>query len=104
MVTEVKMVPGRGKSSLTKQEAELIGIAGLSYLAADPERLGRFLAVTGLGPENVRAAARDPGFLPALLDYLLANENDLVAFAQEMNIAPARVGAARDVLAPPIIL
>jgi hypothetical protein len=82
----------------------MIGIAGLSYLAADPERLGRFLAVTGLGPENVRAAARDPGFLPALLDYLLANENDLVAFAQEMNIAPARIGAARDVLSPPIIL
>lgn len=82
----------------------MIGIAGLSYLAADPERLGRFLAVTGLGPENVRAAARDPGFLPALLDYLLANETDLVAFAQEMNLAPAKVSAARDVLSPPVIL
>lgn len=98
------MVSGRGKSSLTKQEAELIGIAGLSYLAADPERLGRFLAVTGLGPENVRTAARDPGFLPALLDYLLANEADLVAFAQEMNLRPEKIGAARDVLSPPVIL
>ncbi|HRF09521.1 MAG TPA: DUF3572 domain-containing protein [Xanthobacteraceae bacterium] len=98
------MVLGRGKSSLTKQEAELIGIAGLSYLAADPERLGRFLAVTGLGPENVRTAARDPGFLPALLDYLLANEADLVAFAEEMNLRPEKIGAARDVLSPPVIL
>lgn len=98
------MALGRGKSSLTKQEAELIGIAGLSYLAAEPERLGRFLAVTGLGPENVRMAARDPAFLPSLLDYLLANESDLVAFAEEMKIDPKKVGAARDLLAPPIVL
>jgi hypothetical protein len=94
----------RGKSSLTKQEAEMIGVAGLSYLASDPERIGRFLAVTGLGPENVRAAARDPSFLPALLDHLLANEKELVAFAEEMNLDPARVRAARDVLSPPVVL
>jgi hypothetical protein len=98
------MVLGRGKSSLTKQEAEVIGVAGLSYLAAEPERIGRFLAITGLGPENVRAAARDPSFLPALLDYLLANETDLLAFATEMNVDPPRVRAARDVLAPPLVL
>jgi hypothetical protein len=98
------MALGRGKSSLTKQEAEMIGIAGLSWLAADPERIGRFLAVTGLGPENVRAAAGDPSFLPSLLDYLLANETDLVAFAGEMNLDPLRVRAARDLLAPPIVL
>ena len=98
------MALGRGTSSLTKQEAEMIGVAGLSYLAADPERIGRFLAITGLGPENVRAAARDPSFLPALLDYLLANEADLIAFATEMNLDPARVRMARDVLAPPVVL
>jgi hypothetical protein len=98
------MVLGRGKSSLTKQEAEMIGVAVLSYLAAEPERIGRFLAVTGLGPENVRAAARDPSFLPALLDYLLANEKDLLAFTEEMNLDPARVRAARDLLAPPVVL
>jgi len=82
----------------------MIGVAGLSYLASEPERIGRFLAVTGLGPENVRAAARDTSFLPALLDYLLANEAELVAFAAEMNLDPARVRAARDVLSPPIVL
>ena len=91
----------RGKSSLTKEQAEAIGIAGLSYLAAEPERIGRFLAVTGLGPENIRAAAKEPSFLPALLDYLLANEKELVAFAQEMDLEPGRIIAARNLLAPP---
>lgn len=82
----------------------MIGVAGLSYLAAEPERIGRFLAITGLGPESVRAAARDTSFLPALLDYLLANEQDLVAFAEEMNLDPARVRMARDLLAPPVVI
>lgn len=82
----------------------MIGVAGLSWLAADPERIGRFLAITGLGPENVRAAARDPAFLPALLDYLLGNETELLAFAGEMNLDPARIRAARDVLSPPVVL
>jgi hypothetical protein len=87
--------------ALTDEEAELIAVAGLSYLAAERERIGRFLAVTGLGPENLRAASRDRQFYPALLDYLLANENDLLAFAEEMNLDPARIRAARDRLAPP---
>ena len=30
----------------------------LSFIAADPERLGRFLAATGIGPADIRAAAR----------------------------------------------
>jgi hypothetical protein len=91
----------RGKSSLTKEQAEAIGVAGLSYLAAEPERIGRFLAVTGLGPENIRAAAKEPSFLPALLDYLLANEHELVAFAAEMDLEPGSIIAARNLLAPP---
>lgn len=91
----------RGKSSLTKEQAEAIGVAGLSYLAAEPERIGRFLAVTGLGPENIRAAAKEPSFLPALLDYLLANEQELVAFAAEMDLEPGSIIAARNLLAPP---
>jgi hypothetical protein len=95
------MALSRGKSSLTKAHAEAIGIAGLSYLAADPERIGRFLAITGLGPENIRSAAGDPSFLPALLDYLLANEKDLLAFAEEMNLDPGSIIAARNLLAPP---
>lgn len=96
------MALGRGKTQLTKEEAEIIAVAGLSYLAAEPERIGRFLAITGLGPENIRSASRDSSFFPALLDYLLANETELVAFSDEMNLDPARVRAAREQLGPPL--
>ena len=48
---------------ITREAAEALGIQALAYLAGDPERLGRFLALSGLGPETIRAAAHDPGFL-----------------------------------------
>lgn len=74
---------------------EALAIAALSFLASDPERLGRFLAVTGLGPETLRDAAARPGFLTAILDYLMSDETLLVAFAANAGIAPEAVTRAQ---------
>ncbi|MGV6874882.1 DUF3572 domain-containing protein [Pseudochelatococcus sp. B33] len=70
---------------------EALAIAALSFLASDPERLGRFLAVTGLGPETLRQAASRPGFLVAVLDYLASDETLLVAFAANAGLEPEAV-------------
>ena len=45
---------------ITREIAENLAIQALSFLAADPERLGRFLAITGIGPDAIRKAAVDP--------------------------------------------
>ena len=82
-------------------EAEALAIQALSYLAAEPERLGAFLAETGLGPESVRAAAATPGFLPAVLDYLIGKESMLLEFAAEHGVDPANIVAARRALPGP---
>ena|SRR5579864_6141620 len=76
-----------------------LAIAALTFLAADAERLGRFLALTGIAPASLRAAAREPGFLLGVLDHLAADEDLLVAFAQERGIDPPDVLQARDALA-----
>ena len=52
------------------QAAEQLAIAALGFIAAEPERLGRFLALTGIGPDSIRAAAREPQFLAGVLDHL----------------------------------
>ncbi|WP_020184911.1 DUF3572 domain-containing protein [Methylopila sp. 73B] len=75
-----------------------LAAAALGFLASDPERLGRFLALSGLDPSGVRAAAADPGFLPAVLDYVLADETLLVAFAGSQGTEPERVSRARAAL------
>ena len=86
---------------LAKAAAESIAIEVLSFLAADPLRLDRFLALSGLGRDNLRAAAREPHFLAAILDHLASDERLLLAFAATTGHAPATIAKARDILSPP---
>jgi hypothetical protein len=86
-------------AKLSPDAAAGIATQALAYIAGDATRLGRFLAESGLGPESLRKAARDPSFLPAVLDFILSHEHDLVDFAAIAAIDPKLVGRARDTLA-----
>ena len=79
---------------MTPEAAEGLAVQALTYIAGDSERLGRFLAVTGIGPAEIRAAAREPGFLIGVLDYLAGDERLLAAFAAETGADPADIGKA----------
>ncbi len=81
-------------SSLTEEAAEALAVQALSFIAGDGERLGRFLATTGIGPAQIRAAAQEPGFLVGVLDYLAGDERLLSAFAAETGNDPTHVGKA----------
>jgi len=84
--------------------ASRTAIAALGFLAADEERLERFLALSGLGPHNLRKAAADPAFLGAVLDYVVGDEPLLLAFAGNSGLRPTDVARARETLAgaPPL--
>jgi hypothetical protein len=92
--------PGAGKFvSADRQEAAAeLAIAALIFLAGEQERLGRFLALTGLAPESLRTAAHEPGFLLGVLDHVASDEALLLAFADESGIDPEDVVRARDTL------
>ena len=77
----------------------MLAISALCWLAGEPERLARFLALTGLDAHDVRAVADSPGFLGTVLDHLLSHEDLLQAFAAHERIAPTAVAAARRKLA-----
>ena len=99
MLTErVMRLQTRTTGKIARGDAEAVAIQALSFMASEPERLGRFLAVTGIGPESIRAAAATPGFLAGILDYLIANEALLLDFAAERGFDPASVVRARDAL------
>ena len=90
------------RSTTALQEtAEQLAVAALGFLAAEPDRLSRFLSLSGLGPQNLRAAAADPAFLVSVLDYLLADEPLLLAFAAYQEQAPETIAAARRALGEP---
>jgi hypothetical protein len=83
---------------MVADQAEIIALQALAFLADDAQRLGTFLALTGLGPDELRAKARDPYLLAAVLDHLLRHESQLLVFAADYRIAPELIGQAYAVL------
>ena len=86
-----------------REAAESLAVEALGFLADDDTRLERFLSLSGLGPENLRAAASAPGFFAAVLDHVAGDETLLLAYAAHGGHAPTEVVRARDVLAPPTL-
>ena len=85
-------------TKLTRALAEDMAVAALTFIAQDGERLGRFLALSGLEAGNLREAAAEPGFLVGVLDYLSGDEALLLAFAANFQIDPTAIGAAQRLL------
>ena len=83
------------------EDAEKLGLEALAFLAEDAPRLGRFLALTGIGPDELRAAAGAgaPETLLAVLDHLLGDESLLLVFAASHGVRPETIVPAREALA-----
>ncbi|MBH0236582.1 DUF3572 domain-containing protein [Methylobrevis albus] len=92
----------KGHDRLNAADSEAIAIAALGHLAGDSEALGRFLALSGIGPADLRAAAQEPGFLVGVLEFFLEDETRLLAFAANEGLRPTMIAAARFALAAEI--
>ncbi len=79
-------------------QAEQLGLAALTFLAEDGERLVRFLSLTGTTPDTLRAGAGQPHMLAAVLSYLLEDERLLLAFADAKTADPATIAPAHALL------
>ena len=89
-----------GKSAgMTIEAAASVGISALVFLTQDRERLSRFLALTGLGPDRLMQEAAAADTLIAVLEHLLADESLLLTFTAGAGVRPDEVVAARSVLA-----
>jgi Protein of unknown function (DUF3572) len=86
------------RANLTREQAEGLAIQALAFIAGDSERLGRFLAVTGIGPAEIRTAAREPSFLVGVLDYMASDEQLIGAFSVEASLNPSDIERGRMVL------
>ena len=84
-----------------REVAEIVAVQALSFIAGDSERLGAFLAETGIGPQSLRAAASDPQFLVSVLDFVLRDDATVKAFATSSELHPTNIAAAREVLGDP---
>ena len=69
-------------------DAATLALRALVWTLAEPDRAQRLLAVTGIHPAGLRARVTDPAVLGACLQFLLANESDLLACADGLEVPP----------------
>jgi len=89
------------RRKMRHEDAETLALSALVHIAADEERLSRFLAVTGMDPQSLREEAGKPGFAVGILDYVCGDEPLLVGFAAEQGLSPEAVASAWRMLAGP---
>ena len=76
-----------------------LALQALAWVLADERRAQRFLDLTGLAPEDLRARIGTAEIQRSVLDFLCAHEPALVAAAAELGVAPAEIATARERLA-----
>jgi hypothetical protein len=93
----------RRSLAFDREAAEALALQGLTFIAEDPTRILRFLKLTGLSPDELRAQVGTPALSAAVLQYLADDESLLLVFAASRAIAPEAVGLAMSLLetAPP---
>jgi hypothetical protein len=82
-------------ANATPTDAQAIALVALATAVSDERRGRRFLDLTGIGTDELRARAGEPDLLAALIRFLEAHEPDLLAVAEAMDIKPEELVKAR---------
>ena len=77
------------------EEAEIIALKALTFLAADTELMDRFAALSGVAPNDIVERAGDGEMLAGVLDFLLSDEAVLTDFCAAHDIDPEHPARAR---------
>lgn len=76
-------------------DAEALALAALAATLSDERRAQRFLSLTGLDVDELRARVGERSLLAAVLGFLEAHEPDLVAVAASLEIEAEQLVSAR---------
>jgi hypothetical protein len=79
----------------TPTDPQALALAALAATLGEDRRARRFLDLTGIGTDELRARAGDPALLAALLRFLEAHEPDLVSVSEELGVSPDLLVQAR---------
>jgi len=71
-----------------------LAILMFTWIAGNPDLLNRFLGLTGLAANQLRAFTQDTGFAPAVIGFVAAHEPTLIAFCSDNDIQPETVQRA----------
>jgi hypothetical protein len=84
---------------MTPENAEILALEGLGWLAGEEDGIQRFLTQSGIEAAALRDAAGSPEMGVAILDFLLENEDLLLRFCESASLSPKELHLARHRLA-----
>ena len=79
----------------TPSDPHAIALAALAATLTDVRRAQRFLDMTGIGTDDLRRTANEPGLLAALIRFLEAYEPDLLSVSEQIGVKAEMLIAAR---------
>ncbi len=74
--------------ALPKSNPETLAIEALGFIAASDDEFARFLGLSGLSVDHLRANADAPETLRAVLEYVMGHEPTARAFAEARGYSP----------------
>lgn len=87
---------------MTPEAAETLALEAISFIAGDEDLVAGLFDQTGMGGDELRDALGNADTvgqtLAGVLDYLLMNDEWVLNFAEQVNIAPEKVLSARAAL------
>jgi hypothetical protein len=86
------------KKPSNSADPTIVALQALAVALRDDRRAQRLLDLTGLTGNELRARAGDPAMLAAVLSFLEMHEPDLLAVADELQLSPQELVAARSAL------
>lgn len=86
---------------MTQDEAQIVGLQALAWIAAQEEVMDLFLGASGATADEIKATAGEPATASAVLDFLAQRDEWVTEFATAQALRPDRVMMARAMLAGP---
>lgn len=83
---------------MTPQQAEILALQALTWLAGQDEIFHTFLGASGAAPQDLAARANEPQFLGMVMDFVLQEDEWVLEFARQAGIAPQQVMVVRQAL------
>lgn len=88
----------RAPVSYTQENAEVLALKVLSWLAGNDDLLPVFQGATGASDDDIRQGAQDPVFLGAVLDFVMMDDAWVVQCCDTVHLKYDQLYLARQAL------
>lgn len=73
---------------MNTEQHEILALQAVGFILQDDALRDRFIALSGIGVDDLRSNLAEPATLANVLEFLVSNEPDLIAAAEALSCKP----------------